>query len=978
MTIRIWQGGTGDWYAASLWRSTSVTTGAPVGGAPSAGDTMQINSGTVDLSGTEEWATGVPVLSEQITMGDAAVVATNAEFGAGVTLITNALDANSILDVQGSLGFDGMLQADAPSGSFTIDADPGSTFVLLPGGSVVTGSTDDFVLGGSMVTEADVTIDDDATFTNNGIDRIYGGLTDIQPGATLAGTGTFVAGPNGTLKLEVPVPATQTIAFAEAGRLDLTAASTFDGQIESFLLSDTIDLLDSIANYASYNATTGQLIVEDNGTLVAALAVQGPSTSMMLETSIDTSGTGTVIEYPGSGYRPGYEIDLGAQAVGANTVTATETTAAGAPINGAGITIGIISDSFNVTVNGVVDPADAATALGFLPQTGSGASAVTILQDGSAGDSDEGLAMAEMVHAIAPGAVIEFYAAGNGQDSFAQGVTALVQSGANIIVDDIGFYDAPFFQVAGPAATAADDAIASGVDYFTAASNEGEAYYQSAWQPVTADLSLGVAGTQSVQTQQFTGGGTLQAITIQANQQAVIFLQWDAPWPSAGGSVSDPLSMVLYNEVGDPVAESTQVSAPRDGYGLIPEISLTVPLASATTQYELAIYQSGPGSFTQFKYILAGVPSGSSASTSDAYVQSEAPGGTIDDPLAGQGSGDVFGQALVPTVNTVGAAYYAQSPAFGVPAGWVEGFSSIGPGTLLFDQDGNPLASPESAGKVDFVAPDGLPTSLAGLTPFFGTSAAAPQAAAVAALMLQANPNLTTAQVSNLLAQSALSMNLPAAYQGAGLIQATAAVALAQAAAQCYRAGTRIMTDRGPVAIEALHVGDTVTAHFAGNRRIVWIGRRTVDCRHHPEPTKVWPIRIRAHAFGKGMPDRDLFVSPDHGIYAGDSLIPARLLADGDAISQVPVEQVTYYHVELPRHDLLVAEGLLAESYLDTGDRSDFDNSDDVIRLFRPQADTAALWDAGGCAPLVLGGDRLDKGRTLVSSVRTVPAMQRA
>lgn len=948
MTTRIWQGGTGDWFTPSLWLTAS---GAP--GAPVTGDTLNINSGTVDLNGTEEWAMGVPILADHIVLGAATLRVTDAEIGSDVLVTTQASFASSTLDVQGSLGFAGTLFSGSGFSTFVIDTSPGGAFVLLPGGSITGGADSALVLDGSMISESGVTIFSTGTLTNNGIDRLYGGLTVIQQGASLNGTGTFVAGPNAILEIEVPVPTTQTIAFEQGGRLALSSPSTFRGRIEDFLLGDTIDLVDTIANYASYSATTGQLTVENNGTLIAQLALQGLSASMAMETVIDTSGTGTVIEYPGSGFRPSYEIEGGAVAVGANIVTATDTTAAGAPINGAGITIGIISDNFNLTVNGTVDPADKAASQGFLPETSSGGSAVTILKDGagSTASDDEGLAMAEMVHAIAPGAAIEFYTAGDSQTSFAQGVTALVASGANIIVDDIGFYDAPFFQVAGPAATAAQYAVASGVDYFTAASNTGEAYYESTWQPVTATLA-GVPG--SVQAQQFSNGSTLQTINVPGGDlTTVIYLQWDAPWPSAGGSVSDPLTMVLYNSFGSIVARSTQISDSYDGYGLIPEISLTVP-AVGFPPYQLAIYQSGAGSFTQFKYILAGVPATSGATASDSYPQAASPGGTIDDAQAGQGSGDVRGQELVPDVNTVGAAYFAQSPAYGVPAGWVEDFSSIGPGTILFDPGGNRLATPQSAGKVDFVAPDGLVAPDSGFGGFSGTSASAPQAAAVAALMLQANPTLTTAQVSALLAQSALSMNLPAAYQGAGLIQAPGAVALAQAAAQCYRAGTRIMTDRGPVAIEALSVGDTVLAHFAGPSRIVWTGRRRVDTRHHADPVKVWPIRIRAHAFGRGRPERDLFVSPDHGIFTGGALIPAHVLIDGEAIARVAAETVTYYHLELPRHDLLLAEGLLAESYLDIGDRSAFDDEDDIFRLSRPAIDTAAIWDAAGCAPLVL------------------------
>ena len=122
----------------------------------------------------------------------------------------------------------------------------------------------------------------------------------------------------------------------------------------------------------------------------------------------------------------------------------------------------------------------------------------------------------------------------------------------------------------------------------------------------------------------------------------------------------DPIEMVLYTSGGSIEATSTQVSAGSSGYGYIPEISLSIPVTLTATQYDLAIYQTGTASVSQFKYILFGTPGTvvvSSATLGDGgTVSAQDPGGTIDDPAAGQGSGDVHGQELVPGVNTVGAA----------------------------------------------------------------------------------------------------------------------------------------------------------------------------------------------------------------------------------------------------------------------------------------------------------------------------------
>jgi len=184
----------------------------------------------------------------------------------------------------------------------------------------------------------------------------------------------------------------------------------------------------------------------------------------------------------------------------------------------------------------------------------------------------------------------------------------------------------------------------------------------------------------------------------------------------------------------------------------------------------------------------------------------------------------------------------------------------------------------------------------------------------------------------------------------------------AEVSIACFRAGTRIRTARGEVPVEQLLVGDQMEALLGGTRApIVWIGHRTVDCKNHPNPKQVWPVLIRADAFGPGLPCRDLFLSPDHAVFTDDVLIPVKHLINGKTIEQVPTDEVTYYHVELPRHDVLLAEGLPAESYLDTGDRSNFANGGGPIAL-HPDF-SARMWEAMGCAPLVVYGLELETVR---------------
>ncbi len=170
----------------------------------------------------------------------------------------------------------------------------------------------------------------------------------------------------------------------------------------------------------------------------------------------------------------------------------------------------------------------------------------------------------------------------------------------------------------------------------------------------------------------------------------------------------------------------------------------------------------------------------------------------------------------------------------------------------------------------------------------------------------------------------------------------------------CFAAGTRIRTEHGDIPVDDLRIGNTLPTLLGGSSRIVWIGHRAVDCTRHPTPRKVWPVRVRAGAFGPGLPERDLFLSPDHALYVEDVLIPVRCLIDGDAIAQVPVDAVTYYHIELEPHDVVLAENLPAESFLDTGGKRMFDNAAGPVALHPDFA--IRIWEAEGCAPLLVTG----------------------
>jgi len=189
----------------------------------------------------------------------------------------------------------------------------------------------------------------------------------------------------------------------------------------------------------------------------------------------------------------------------------------------------------------------------------------------------------------------------------------------------------------------------------------------------------------------------------------------------------------------------------------------------------------------------------------------------------------------------------------------------------------------------------------------------------------------------------------------------------------CFAKGTRIETGTGWIAVEALAVGDTVLTADGGHEPIVWLGQRAVNCAAHPTPAAVWPVCVQAGAFGAGVPARDLYLSPDHAVFVNEVLVPVKMLINGTSIARTQRNEITYFHVELPRHAVIHAEGLPVESYLDTGDRANFHLAGATIRLFPDFAawhtpEMARLWETHGAAPFVTTGKDLAIAKAFVAA----------
>ena len=189
----------------------------------------------------------------------------------------------------------------------------------------------------------------------------------------------------------------------------------------------------------------------------------------------------------------------------------------------------------------------------------------------------------------------------------------------------------------------------------------------------------------------------------------------------------------------------------------------------------------------------------------------------------------------------------------------------------------------------------------------------------------------------------------------------------------CYLAGTSIMTDHGPVAVEDLRIGDRLPTASGEIMPIKWIGRRAYAGWAAEGNDYIQPIQFKAGSIADNVPSRDLFVSPEHAMLIGGSLIPARHLVNGISIVKAaPMEEVSYFHVEMERHTAVFAEGALSETFVDDDSRDRFNNAYEFHALY-PEAPLVTV--AEYCAPRVEDGFELETiRRSLMSrAVRLLP-----
>ena len=463
-------------------------------------------------------------------------------------------------------------------------------------------------------------------------------------------------------------------------------------------------------------------------------------------------------------------------------------------VDGTGPTVGILSDSFNTDEAAPTDAGDD-VASGDLPGPGNPcgrADPVAVLEDFNyQGDADEGRAMAQIVHDLAPGAKLAFATAFTGELPFAANIERLAKpvaeggAAADVIVDDVIYFHEPFFQE-GPIAVAASKVASGGATFFSAAGNDNLIDISgndiASWEaPSFRDApscpsDLGASGDSERCMDFEPGAGVDNAfgITVSAGETLTVDLQWAEPW----NGVTTDLDVVLLDASGKLIkASGSRVGSFEDNVGVSQKPVEVFQWSSKATQtVQIVVVRcfagcnpgASPSTTPRLKFVLMQNGGGVTATE---YPQSS--GVDVVGPT-------IFGHSAAASAFGVGAVRYDTTSE-------PEYFSSRGPvahhyGPVVGASPAPPLASPEVLAKPDLAATDGGANtffgSLAvGTWRFFGTSAAAPHAAAVAALIRDADPGATPAAIRTGLTSTARTVGAFGPHAvGAGLIDAKAAV----------------------------------------------------------------------------------------------------------------------------------------------------------------------------------------------------------
>jgi len=421
-------------------------------------------------------------------------------------------------------------------------------------------------------------------------------------------------------------------------------------------------------------------------------------------------------------------------------------------VNGSGLTIGVLSDSVDHLTNSQI------------------AGLVTVLPGQSGSPAmGEGTAMLEIVNDLAPGAQLYFATTAAGEASFANNIQQLQAAGCNIIVDD-GLYDdeSPFQD--GIVAQAVNSVTASGVLYFSSANNAGnkDAGTSGTWEGDFADSGVTVSPPSFTRSGRVHSFGSAEYDTVLGSGPGGTQLRADLFWSDPLGASTNDYDLYVLDPTGSHVMASSTTSQTgfQDPYEQVPAVS--------NAERIVIVKYAGDGRFLHL-------------STGRGELSISTQGSTRGHDCATNAFDVAAVNAAASYPGSTNPVGPYPGPFSGGAANPVETFSSDGPRRVFYQADGTPITSGNfsSTGgavrqKPDFTAADGVATDLpsGGLNPFFGTSAATPHTAAIAALLKSYNPALTPSQIRTILSNTALDVMATGMDRdsGAGIVMALRAL----------------------------------------------------------------------------------------------------------------------------------------------------------------------------------------------------------
>ncbi|MHA3702858.1 S8 family serine peptidase [Jatrophihabitans sp. YIM 134969] len=535
-------------------------------------------------------------------------------------------------------------------------------------------------------------------------------------------------------------PLTTTAAVGKDGTVRVTVAATPTGRVDS--IAKEIDAaggrvhsiwktsVDADVPASALTALAGSAAVRridpTGGATLAGVTPNAPRATVQQQVAAAAATPA----------KAGSVVDEGDVALAANAARkATQ-------VRGAGITVGVLSDG--------VDSLAGSIASGDLP-------ANTRVLDGQEGSGDEGTAMLEIVHDVAPTANLLFATAFESAESFADNIRALRAAGADVIVDDVIYYAENPFQDTGIAA-AVRDVTADGAAYFSSAGNQGNVTDGTSgnWEGDFVDSGQTIGKFKGV-AHDFAPASVVQASDPLSSDSAgtVTTLFWADP----AGKARDDYDLYVVDASGAVVAASNDTQDGDDDPFEVLQVPSGSGLRVAVVKYK------GAAKYLQVTTFGGRFESGGGLK---GYVT----------------PGVIRGHAAVPAAYAVAAVPaadplpFAIKPGLANPSGPYPGtykssqksevFTSDGPRRVFFQPDGTPITPGDTSAtggtvrsKPDLTSADGVNTSVTGFAPFFGTSAAAPHAAALAALALSGNRGLSPAALRSALTTNAIDIEKP-------------------------------------------------------------------------------------------------------------------------------------------------------------------------------------------------------------------------